>query len=725
MGGGVSLQQIPMHVDLETFRKICGGSYNDSIFHEYCRDGVMSRDKLIELAGTTDCFISLDRDATDVYGRDNLQRVLKVANTLRSRGLIIWILEEQDIDHYADPIAASMTSKFRRLLKICDGLDHSRSVLMFMTQNYINRVSGTDTNDLCQIEFNYALRQRFPERMISIMCEQDIVTNPALWKGPFSKYLGGPQAENSIPLFSDEPGIYEKQLEQLYERIIQVTRSGGIRNNGTTTSKGKSVGGGVMDSTSALGNMGSALAHVKAVAPLPQTPGLPPHSDREDAQFFQWLVRCCPEISAQKRVIYLGAFAVAGVKTVHDLAMKMKETNAFLLELGVSERDADDIALAISDLGLGYVPVRDFSNASTIESAIYAMRKSCAAMDDPELATNALACVARIATGGADFPKLLSRAGCCEPIVKVLQRNLSDTNCVLQAFLALQGVAVDDEINEKLGEINACDVVPRALQSHTDNPQIMAEGFKLISMLATNKNNTIKLGTSGGCDVVMKGLMRHFNDPLVAEQACHATYLLALGHHENIGKLGYHSACEALSKVVTLHFDKAPVAINVLKAMQIMAVEPENRNRMGKMGGPEGTVQSINAHMDDPEIVEFGTLLVSTFIVGNTRNRTLLGDINATATVEQVLFKYTEIVDSRTGELAFPNIIQHACTAVYSLAAGSPENQIKFVNLIPLLQALMQVISTGNGLHHRTANSPTYVPILPEAKEALLRITES
>ena len=36
-------------------------------------------------------------------------------------------------------------------------------------------------------------------------------------------------------------------------------------------------------------------------APLPQTPGLPPFARREDAQFFQWFVRCCGGISPQMR----------------------------------------------------------------------------------------------------------------------------------------------------------------------------------------------------------------------------------------------------------------------------------------------------------------------------------------------------------------------------------------------------------------------------------------
>ena len=44
------------------------------------------------------------------------------------------------------------------------------------------------------------------------------------------------------------------------------------------------------------------------------------------------------------------------------------------------------------------------------------------------------------------MPDGLMHAGVCEPIVKILQRNLSDTNCVVWAYRALQGLAVSDEI---------------------------------------------------------------------------------------------------------------------------------------------------------------------------------------------------------------------------------------------------------------------------------------
>jgi hypothetical protein len=717
MGGGISANQIPMHIDLETFRKIVGGTFNDSIFDEFAVDGVMNREKLLELAQTTDCFLSLDRSSTDIYGRSNVQRALKVANDLRARGLTCWILEE-----HQENGGSALDKQKRELLATCGGIDRARAVIMFMTEGYVQRVAGRDTTDMCQIEFQYTLRQRFPERMIPLLCEETMARDASRWTGLFQKYLPeGPKHPNACPFFSDEPAMYGPAFEALYLKVLQLTRQPGSMRGSTQPLKMVSATPATAATTSSTLPGSTTVAHNHN--PLPQTPGLPPQARREDAQFFQWLARCCAGISDQMRVVYLGAFEVAGIRTVHDLAACMQRDNDFLLRLGVKERDADDIALAVSDLGLGYNPVRDFSNATTVESAVYAMRKSCQATEDAELGANALACVARISRANSDMPVQLDQAGCCEPIVKILQRNLGHARAVENAYLALQGLAVDDTINAKLGDINACEVVPRALASHLENAKVVEEGCRIISMLSRNVANNNKLGTAGACDVVMRGLFKHLDSAAVAEQGCYASKFLAQGNFENVGKLGYHNACEALSKSLLKHYKIVGVSSSAIKAMTILAVEPENRSRMGKLGGCEGTVAAVNTHINEPAIVMQGMRLIATMVIGNANNRTLFGEIDATTTIKNVLHTYSALRDPNTDDLAFPEIIQWACTGIYSLAAGSPQNQRRLQDAIPLLTALLGVISAGVGsaVH---VTSPTYSGILPEAQEALLRISQ-
>lgn len=54
----------------------------------------------------------------------------------------------------------------------------------------------------------------------------------------------------------------------------------------------------------------------------------------------------------------------------------MKNVPNFLTSIGMNEPDADQIALAVRDLGLGYVPIRDFEASQTVESVMFALNKS-------------------------------------------------------------------------------------------------------------------------------------------------------------------------------------------------------------------------------------------------------------------------------------------------------------------------------------------------------------
>jgi len=54
----------------------------------------------------------------------------------------------------------------------------------------------------------------------------------------------------------------------------------------------------------------------------------------------------------------------------------MKTVPNFLTSIGMNEYDADQIALAVRDLGLGYVPIRDFETSQTVESVMFALTKA-------------------------------------------------------------------------------------------------------------------------------------------------------------------------------------------------------------------------------------------------------------------------------------------------------------------------------------------------------------
>ena len=60
------------------------------------------------------------------------------------------------------------------------------------------------------------------------MCEEDVVSNGALWRGPFKKYLPEAQHWRTHALFGDDPAMYQQQFETLYKRLCQICRHVGV-----------------------------------------------------------------------------------------------------------------------------------------------------------------------------------------------------------------------------------------------------------------------------------------------------------------------------------------------------------------------------------------------------------------------------------------------------------------------------------------------------------------
>jgi len=75
--------------------------------------------------------------------------------------------------------------------QMCDGIEHSQAVVVFLTDRYIRKVDGEMGDiDNCKYEFEYSFRRRTPARMFPVVMEPRI-RRINDWVGPVQGALGG------------------------------------------------------------------------------------------------------------------------------------------------------------------------------------------------------------------------------------------------------------------------------------------------------------------------------------------------------------------------------------------------------------------------------------------------------------------------------------------------------------------------------------------------------
>jgi len=113
----------------------------------------------------------------DKQGRDNHKRVGLINNALKKRGMTTWF----DDERMRGDIVMEMTQ----------GIDNSLVTIVFLTEVYIEKVSGTGSNgmnDNCKVEFDYAVQRKRVDNIIPVVMEPNC-TNTPTWTGAVGAYL--------------------------------------------------------------------------------------------------------------------------------------------------------------------------------------------------------------------------------------------------------------------------------------------------------------------------------------------------------------------------------------------------------------------------------------------------------------------------------------------------------------------------------------------------------
>lgn len=122
-----------------------------------------------------------DTFCTHNWGKDNSNhdRVVAIARELLALGVKVWIDEEQ----MEGRVTATM----------CNGIDNSAMMTVFITKEYVDKVAGVGRNGLmdnCLKEFEYAEIHKGSALMIPVVMEEAMEDN-SMWTGPVGANLAG------------------------------------------------------------------------------------------------------------------------------------------------------------------------------------------------------------------------------------------------------------------------------------------------------------------------------------------------------------------------------------------------------------------------------------------------------------------------------------------------------------------------------------------------------
>mmetsp|Transcript_22777 Transcript_22777/g.24896 ORF Transcript_22777/g.24896 Transcript_22777/m.24896 type:complete len:374 (+) Transcript_22777:1140-2261(+) len=145
----------------------------------------------------------------DEKGRNNHDRVGRVNEALRKRGLVTWF----DSERMSGTVRQAMT----------DALDGTCCVLIFITKKYEEKVNSKNEADNCYFEFNVAAHDKNLANMrIPIVMEECMLSQEG-WQGG-----GRLKAEMGHKIYfdlcSDEEGVLEVQYDKIVERVVELLK---------------------------------------------------------------------------------------------------------------------------------------------------------------------------------------------------------------------------------------------------------------------------------------------------------------------------------------------------------------------------------------------------------------------------------------------------------------------------------------------------------------------
>ena len=308
---------------------------------------------------------------TDVFlthnwgeGLINHQKVALINDGLKKRGLITWFDEER------------MTGMVKK--KMCEGIDHTRCVAVFVTALYESKVTGNNPNDNCQLEFGYATNKKTSANMVPVVMESEM-WNSRQWKGELGMILGDSLYTNMSDMTNAEAKIDElftaimsklggMSLVQLYEKQLNSLFDGEL----------------------------STFPSVTVVAEV-EVDALTSSIDDHDAVLkVMWVSFFSNQLKFNQKIAtkYAETLVNDNVGTMDRLQRKLARNDKYLVDVGFDEDDAEEVVVVLN--GGGTSNLVQLSQPQTTVSTNFPTGNCVATWNGH---TNTVMCVCQLADG--------------------------------------------------------------------------------------------------------------------------------------------------------------------------------------------------------------------------------------------------------------------------------------------------------------------------------------
>lgn len=310
MGATSSVISAQVRLTEAECRVLTAHLFDQAFFDASQESGTISLAALQAACGErTDVFLT--HDWGHELGLDNHERIKRVNAALKARGLRTWFDEDK------------MEGNVKQ--KMVSGIEHASCIIVFVTKRYMDKVGGSNAEDNCFLEFNYASRRKTANKMVSVVMEERM-RSTAEWTGILGLVLGG---SLYVDLSNEE--AFDAKMDELVARILAII--------GCTLDQ-------VLQSPEAEELIARKISELESssLSSL-QNSSKQPVTDSDQmllANLSNWFVDNIQALRATAD-LYATTLTSAGIGSISKLTKKLAKDRAFLKQFAFDEDDIEDI----------------------------------------------------------------------------------------------------------------------------------------------------------------------------------------------------------------------------------------------------------------------------------------------------------------------------------------------------------------------------------------------